>query len=52
LYDDETARWCQWQLNFDAHYHVEAWATTRTFDGTFATIMQPLIARCTRQGRP
>jgi Fe-S-cluster-containing dehydrogenase component len=41
LYDDETARWCQWHIP-EAHF-LEAWGDTRAFDGT-CTIMQPLIA--------
>jgi MoCo/4Fe-4S cofactor protein with predicted Tat translocation signal len=40
LYQDETARRCQWHLN-EAHF-LEAWGDARALDGT-ATIMQPLI---------
>jgi MoCo/4Fe-4S cofactor protein with predicted Tat translocation signal len=41
LYQDETARFCQWHINA-AHY-LEAWGDTRAYDGT-ASIIQPLIA--------
>ncbi|MGP0062249.1 MAG: 4Fe-4S dicluster domain-containing protein [Isosphaeraceae bacterium] len=41
LYDDETARLCQWHIP-EAHL-LEAWGDLRAFDGT-ATIQQPLIA--------
>jgi molybdopterin-containing oxidoreductase family iron-sulfur binding subunit len=41
LYDDETARLCDWHIP-EAHY-LEAWSDARAHDGT-ATIIQPLIA--------
>jgi Fe-S-cluster-containing dehydrogenase component len=41
LYDDETARLCQWHIP-EAHL-LESWGDLRAFDGT-ATIQQPLIA--------
>jgi molybdopterin-containing oxidoreductase family iron-sulfur binding subunit len=41
LYDDETARLCDWHIP-EAHY-LEAWSDARAYDGT-ATIIQPLIA--------
>jgi MoCo/4Fe-4S cofactor protein with predicted Tat translocation signal len=40
LYQDETARLCQWHLP-ETHY-LESWSDTRAFDGT-ASIAQPLI---------
>jgi molybdopterin-containing oxidoreductase family iron-sulfur binding subunit len=40
LYQDETARRCDWHLN-EAHF-LETWGDGRAFDGT-ATVMQPLI---------
>lgn len=41
LYEDETARLCQWHIP-EAHY-LESWSDARAYDGT-ATILQPLIA--------
>ncbi len=41
LYDDETARLCNWHIP-EAHV-LESWGDVRAFDGT-ATIQQPLIA--------
>jgi MoCo/4Fe-4S cofactor protein with predicted Tat translocation signal len=41
LYDDETARECQWHI--PAAHCLECWSDLRAFDGT-ATIQQPLIA--------
>ena len=41
LYDDETARLCDWHIP-EAHY-LEAWSDARAYDGT-ATVIQPLIA--------
>ncbi len=41
MYDDETARLCQWHIP-EAHL-LESWGDLRAFDGT-ATIQQPLIA--------
>jgi MoCo/4Fe-4S cofactor protein with predicted Tat translocation signal len=41
LYEDETARLCQWHIP-EAHY-LESWSDCRAFDGT-ASIIQPLIA--------
>jgi molybdopterin-containing oxidoreductase family iron-sulfur binding subunit len=40
LYQDETARYCQWHLPM-AHY-LESWSDARSLDGT-ATLLQPLI---------
>jgi molybdopterin-containing oxidoreductase family iron-sulfur binding subunit len=40
LYQDETARYCQWHVNA-AHY-LESWSDVRSADGT-ASIVQPLI---------
>ncbi|HEY7369464.1 MAG TPA: TAT-variant-translocated molybdopterin oxidoreductase [Thermoanaerobaculia bacterium] len=40
LYEDETARFCHW--NVAAAHPLEAWSDARAFDGT-ATILQPLI---------
>ena len=41
LYEDETARLCQWHLP-QAHA-LESWSDARAFDGT-ASLVQPLIA--------
>ncbi|HEY7313456.1 MAG TPA: TAT-variant-translocated molybdopterin oxidoreductase [Gemmataceae bacterium] len=41
LYQDETARWCDWHIP-EAHY-LESWSDARAYDGT-ASIIQPLIA--------
>jgi MoCo/4Fe-4S cofactor protein with predicted Tat translocation signal len=41
LYQDETARLCQWHLP-EAHY-LESWGDVRAFDGT-VSFLQPLIA--------
>lgn len=41
LYNDETAKYCHWQLN-GTHY-LEQWGDTRSFDGT-VSFVQPLIA--------
>jgi MoCo/4Fe-4S cofactor protein with predicted Tat translocation signal len=41
LYQDETARLCQWHIP-ETHY-LESWSDCRAFDGT-ASIIQPLIA--------
>jgi MoCo/4Fe-4S cofactor protein with predicted Tat translocation signal len=40
LYQDETARLCQWHL--PEAYYLEAWGDGRAFDGT-VSIVQPLI---------
>ena len=49
LYDDETALLCQWHL--PATHSLESWGDLRAFDGT-ASVIQPLILRCTKAGRP
>jgi molybdopterin-containing oxidoreductase family iron-sulfur binding subunit len=40
LYDDETARACQWLV--PAAHYLEAWGDARAYDGT-ASIIQPLV---------
>ncbi len=41
LYQNETAEFCDWNVN--ATHYLEAWSDTRAYDGTI-TIVQPLIA--------